>query len=178
MEPHEARRITWTDLQALDMGQAVALLRGAVRLDVGRPAHGREHTRLPMFYKDGVVVAGGNPMGRTCAPRGCRRSGRSMPRHPTSRRRSPRPEELGGTVVMPLMDRHGERQDGRHRRPHRRQHLPVGEEGLRRRRRVHGARDVGWAGPRDARRPEPPWTSTRRCSAGTSRNYRTWATGR
>jgi predicted enzyme related to lactoylglutathione lyase len=104
MERTKLGEITWTDLQAVDMEKQSPFyeaLFGWTWEDMPT-SEGRPDYR--MFYKDGVVVAGGNRMSPDMQAAGMPSFWAVYAATPDIEATLAKAEEAGGTVIMPLMD--------------------------------------------------------------------------
>jgi predicted enzyme related to lactoylglutathione lyase len=104
MERMKLGEITWTDLQATDIRK---------QADFYEALFGWTHEDVPtmegmpdyrMFYKDGVVVAGGTPMGRDMQAAGTPSFWAVYIATPDLDATVAAAERLGGQIIMPAMD--------------------------------------------------------------------------
>jgi len=104
MERTKLGEITWTDLQVTDL---------AKQTEFYEALFGWTHEDTPtlegmpdyrMFYKDGVVIAGGNPMSPDMKAAGTPSFWAVYIATPNLDETVAKAEQLGATVIMPAMD--------------------------------------------------------------------------
>ena len=104
MERTKLGELTWTDLQAVDLDKQSPFYEALFGWTFEDMPTGENTPDYRMYYKDGVVVAGGNHMSPDMKAAGMPSFWAVYIASPDAAATAAKALELGGKVIMPLMD--------------------------------------------------------------------------